>query len=122
MENRLPGKYEPSFIFKIKNFILNFFNAKDRAKEPEKVEIRENVIKKQREKADTITEMKIMSKKVKLKDEILNMIDENPKLIESLPTTRLKELISMYDKEIEEKEMKIQQLQRTLHKGGNVNV
>lgn len=106
MENRLPGKYEPSFISKIKNFISNIFNTKNKSKEPEKVEIRENVIKKQSEKPDTLTEMKIMSKKGKLKDEILSMIDENPKLIESLSTTRLKELISMYDKEIEEIEEK----------------
>ena len=112
MSNNLPDKCEQSFIFKIKRFFLKVFNKN------EKVEIDENIFS----SADTTIEVKEdmfsnvreVSKKQKLEEEILNIIEAKPELVETLSIKQLEVISRNYDRIIGENEKKINKLKRAL--------
>lgn len=109
MENNLPDKYNENFKIKIKRFFAGFFNKKN-------VKENKDIIKESNDKIveniNDIEKMKEESKKAQLKEDILEMTKNNPKLIETLTTTQLKELNNMYDKMIEENNRKIEKLKK----------
>jgi len=112
MKNNLPEKYENSFFTKIKRFFANIFRKNNKVLE-------QNEIKKEQKTELNKTEnkfqdMKKLSKKAELKKEILDMIEKQPDLIESLSIEKLKELNCMYDAIIEENERKIKKIKREL--------
>lgn len=107
MENNLPDKYNENFKIKIKRFFSKFFNKKSAEENKEVIkESNDKIV----ENINDIEKMKEESKKAQLKEDILEMTKNNPKLIETLTTTQLKELNNMYDKMIEENNRKIEKL------------
>lgn len=109
MKNNLPDKYNENFTVKIKRFFSNFFKKKSIE---EKKESRDKV---DGNSINEIEKMKEESKKAQLKEDILEMTKNNPKLIETLSTAQLKELNNMYDKVIEENNRKIDKLKSSLN-------
>ena len=103
MISKLPIKYKDGFfsnIFKKKSVI----NELSEDIKENKVEINS--------KENEFDKMKLSSSKVKVKDDILTLIDNNPELINTLSIDKLKELDSMYDEIIEENDRKIKKLKR----------
>jgi len=49
-----------------------------------------------------------------LETDILELVEKSPKVFEILPTERLRELLKIYDKKIEENERKIEYLRTKL--------
>jgi len=114
MENKLLIKYENNFFNKIKKFFSKILK-----KEPPIVNQVE-VIKCNKievgTKVDEFDKMKKASKKAKIKEDILMLIEGNPQLLDTLSIDKLKELDQMYDEVIEKNDRKIKQLQRELYK------
>ena len=113
MKNNLPQKYEGNFIFRIKRFFSNLFVKKSVEKEKVELEIKEEK-KEIHIKENSIEKMKKESKKVHLEDDILRIVEENPKLINTLTLSQLEKLNDIYDKVIIENDRKIQSLRRKL--------
>ena len=104
-------------MYRIKRFLTNFFAKKyNSVEEFEKTEVKEDIIAKEVSEINFFEQMRVFSKKEKIKKEILDVIDKQPELIENLSAEKLKQLISLYDKDIEEKERKIERLKRELDK------
>ena len=87
-----------SIFYKLKNFILSIFNSTKRLNEG--IENESN-IKRIDNFADSL--QKDVQKKIQKKD-ILNEIDNNPDLIDTLPYTRLVQLNRLYEERIKELE------------------
>lgn len=87
-----------NIFYKLKNYILSFFNSPKRLNEG--LEDKNN-IKKINNFADSL--QKDVQKKIQKKD-ILNEIDNNPDLIDTLPYTRLVQLNRLYEERIKELE------------------
>lgn len=87
-----------SIFYKLKNFILSIFNSPKKLCEG--LEDKSN-IKKIDSFADSL--QKDVQKKIQKKD-ILNEIDNNPDLIDTLPYTRLVQLNKLYEERINELE------------------
>lgn len=109
MKNKLPEKYKDSFFIKVKRFFNNIFCRKSSDKKIDQelkveVKIKENEFNK----------MKEISNKSKLKEEILDIIEKKPELIETLSVERLRELDRMYDEIILENDRKINKLKREI--------
>ena len=113
MKNNLPQKYEGSFLFRVKRFFNKLFGKK--SFEKEKVE---PIVKEEKKevpiKENSIEKMKKESKKAHLEDDILNMIEKNPELIDNLTIPQLEKLNEMYDKVIDENDREIQSLRSKL--------
>jgi len=58
--------------------------------------------------------MKVASNRVRIKEDILILVEKNPALIENLSLDKLKELDKMYDEIIEKNDRKIKQLKREI--------
>lgn len=119
MENKALSKYQTSFIYKMKHFFMSFFNKKDKLVKVEKLEIEKKIAKNNLDEKNIFEQMSLASKKEKTKQEILDLIDSKPEFIHTLPYSKLKELISLYDKDIEERELRIKKLKRKLGRGNN---
>lgn len=112
MKNKLPIKYEEGFFRKIKKFFGNIFKKSVVAeKQPE-------VIKEDKKEINNngteFVKMKLASNKIKIKEDILTLIEKNPSLIETLSIGKLKELEKMYNEIIEKNDRKIKQLKREI--------
>lgn len=116
MNNNLPKKYEESFWYRIKRFFSNIFSRNKINESKSEMVVKTKTIA--QNNIDEFAKMKAESRKVKLKEEIIEMIDKNPKLIDTLSATKLKELNNMYDKIIEENERIIKGLQRKIAQSG----
>ena len=117
MKNNLPTKYEESFISRIKNFFANLFSKKTKEEVVEQIEKEEKIeeVKKdEMSQKDIFSQMKEESKKINLKEDIFNMVNNNPELLDTLTLEQLEEINKMYDQKIEEKEKKINKQKRAL--------
>lgn len=115
MSSNLTSKYEKSYIYRIRRFILGLFNRNKKMETIENIEVnKDKKVKEKVESINTFSQMKEMSKKSKLKEEILSMIEDNPNLIETLSVVQLEELKNMYTVLIEEKDRKIRKIKREL--------
>ena len=113
MKSNLPQKYEESCIFKVKRFFSNLFGKKNIQKE----EINPIVKEEKKEvyiKENSIEKMKKESKRAHLEEDILKTVEKNPDLIDNLTIPQLEKLNEMYDKIIEENDIKIQRLKSKL--------
>lgn len=112
MTSKLPIKYKDRVFGRIKMFFSNLFKKKPIINESIK-EIKENKIN-INSKETEFSKMKVASNQLKIKEDILTLIDKNPKLIETLSIEKLKALGSMYDEIIEKNDRKIRQLKREI--------
>lgn len=112
MTSKLPIKYKDGFLSKIKMFFSSIFKKNTSVNEPIE-EIKENKVEIS-SKENEFDKMKVASSKVKIKDDILTLIDTNPELINTLSIDKLKELDSMYDEIIAENDRKINKLKREI--------
>lgn len=110
MENKLPIIYKNNFINKIKNRCLKIFFKKQNATEDNI----EYATLYSLPKEDNFFQMKQEIKTIKLREEIIDIIDKNPEFIENLTVTQLKELNKIYDRLIEEEKRKNIKLKRKL--------
>lgn len=110
MTNNLPDKYRENFIYKLKRAFQKLFDKKNRVIEVKK----EEVVKNEKTQTDVFEQMRHESKKVKLENDILAIIDNNPELINTLSFERLEVVSKMYDKIIEDNNRKINKLKRSL--------
>ena len=113
MASKLPVKYENNFFSKFKTFFGNIFIKNSSVIKHN--EVIKEVTPQVGTKENEFTKMKIASNKVKLKEDILGMIEKNPQLLETLSVDKLKELDRMYDEIIERNDRKIKQLKRELY-------
>lgn len=113
MSNNLPEKYKNNIFYKIRSFIRNIF-VKQQQVETEEI---------YNDKTDGSVNVKVDSvvsvfgnekSKTKTKEEIFNIIDSNPDVLEKLPTERLYELTKMYDEKILENDRQIKHLKSKL--------
>ena len=112
MKNKLPIKYEDGFFSKIKKFFSNIFKKNSVATQELEV-IKENKIEINTNESD-FDKMKVASNRVRIKEDILSLVEKNPALIENLSLDKLKELDKMYDEIIEKNDRKIKQLKREI--------
>lgn len=112
MQNQLPKKYENNFFIRLKRFFSNIFHKKEMNDKLAEA-IKENKKEVSFEKID-FDKMKEMSNKANLKDDILTLVEKNPKLIETLSVKQLKALEHMYDDIIENNNRKIKKLKREI--------
>ena len=112
MTSKLPIKYKDGFFSKIKMFFSNIFKKNTIINEPIE-EIKENKVEIS-SKENEFDKMKVASSKVKIKDDILTLIDNNPELINTLSIDELRELDSMHDEIIKENDRKINKLKREI--------
>jgi len=112
MENKLPIKYEDVFFSKIKKFFCNVFKKKSVTMEQFEV-IKQDKIEINTNESD-FDKMKVASNRVRIKEDILILVEKNPALIENLSLDKLKELDKMYDEIIEKNDRKIKQLKREI--------
>jgi hypothetical protein len=124
MGNNLPSEYQDNFISKFKRFFSNLFAKKTKKvitekKQAVEPEIKNDILPKEISKVETQLEitfssMKSETRKSALKEDIFNMVDKNPELLNSLTIEQLEEIDKMYDKKIEENKKKIRKLERAL--------
>ena len=117
MKNNLPTKYKEGFFHKLKTFFANLFGKKTKSEMVEQIEKEEKieeVKKEEMSQKDIFSQMKEESKKTNLKEDIFNMVNNNPELLNTLTLEQLEEIDKMYDQKIEEKEKKINKLKRVL--------
>jgi len=115
MNNGLPKKYEKGFFEKIKNFFLDIFSMKKvEINKVEENNLEKNNEIKEREQINYFEEMKEVSKKEHIKQDIVSIIDKNPELIKTLSLLQLKELNKIYKKIIEEIEKNIKKLEKVI--------
>lgn len=117
MNVNLPQKSENSFFSKMKNFFKKLFYKENNS-------IGQNAeVKKDKEinQSNTILEMRKESQNLRLKDDILEIVEKNPDIIDSLSKENLERLdklcddeIIKLDKELEELKLKYQKLQAKL--------
>lgn len=112
MENKLPEKYENSFLNKIKRFFTGLFKKNVIASKSEEVIQNKKIEVKQTE--TEFNKMKGLGNKTRLKEDILTLIESNPDAIKNLSIENLKKLDSMYDEIIEENNRKIKKLKREI--------
>lgn len=112
MKNELPIKYEGGFFSKLKRF-LNSVLKKHSVTAQQLGVLKENKVEISTNESD-FDKMKAASNRVRIKEDILTLIEKNPALIESLPIDKLKELEKMYDEIIEKNDRKIKQLKREI--------
>jgi len=112
MTSKLPIKYKDGFFNKIKIFFISIFKKNTIVNEQIE-EIKENKVEISSKETE-FDKMKVASSKVKVKDDILTLIDNNPELINTLSIDKLKELDSMYDEIIAENDRKINKLKREI--------
>jgi len=109
MADKLPIKYKEGIFSRIKKFFSGLLKKDSiviEKYEEEKVEVVH--------KEDEFEKMRVASNKVKIKDDILSMIEKNPELIETLSIDKLIELDHMYDQIIEANDRKIKRLKREI--------
>lgn len=106
----LPIKYKNGLFNRIKIFFNNIFKKKPIINENIE-DIKENKVE-INPKENEFYKMKVASNKVKIKNDILTLIDNNPELINTLPIEKLKALEGIYDEMIEENDRKIKKLKR----------
>jgi len=116
MIDNLPKKFENNFIVKLKRFFAKVFfkkknninveGNKEKSVEQEDVNITPQV--------DIFKEWHKEKNEVKIKEDIVHMIDKNPELIDKLSVKQLKALNEMYTKLIEENNRIIKDLERRL--------
>lgn len=113
MSNNLPTIPKEGFFCRIKQFFMK--------RKKTEVNVENTSIEKEKPKEEAvdkpltdIEKMKIQGKRVRLKEEIIEIVDKNPELIKSLSDENLDELNKMYDEIIEENDRKIKDLERTL--------
>lgn len=112
MKNKLPIKYEDGFFSKIRKFFSNVFKKKSVTTEQLEV-IKEKEVEINTNESD-FAKMKVASNRVRIKEDILTLVEKNPELIENLSIEKLKELDKMYDEIIEKNDRKIKQLKREI--------
>lgn len=112
MKNKLPIKYKDNLFVKIKKFFSNVLKNNSTATEQVKV-IKENEIEINTNESE-FDKIKLASNRVKIKEDILILVEKNPKLIETLSIDKLKELNKMYDEIIERNDRKIKRLKREI--------
>ena len=117
MSVNLPQKSEYSFFGKIKKFFKKLF-YKESNQSVQNVEKKEDTVTNDN---NEITEMRKASQNVKLKDDILKLVEKNPDIIDSLSQENLERLdklcddeMSKLDKELDELKLKYQKLQAKL--------
>jgi len=108
MESNLPKKYDDSLFNRIKKAFLKIF-GKNIVKPQGVIQRTED---KKCSKKDDFYDMKLLSDKAKIKEDILNIIESKPEIIEKLSTERLRELKKMYEVIIEENDRIIKKLKR----------
>jgi len=113
MSNNLPTIPKEGFFYKIKQFFMKSKKTETNVEETsvEKEMHKEEILDKP---LSDIDKMRMQGKKARLKEEIIEIIDEKPELISSLSDENLDELNKMYDEIIEENDRKIKDLERTL--------
>lgn len=117
IDSELPKKYKNCFLIYIKKFFAGIFNKKQAQVADKMNDIEQKVDKKQVESTEDKTElekMKVLSNEIKLKEDIISLIEKNPALLDTLSIERLEELEKMYDAIIEKNEMKIKKLKREI--------
>ena len=112
MENKLPIKYKKGVFSNIKLFFSNFFKKKtiDYVSDYKLKENKFEISSRETE----FEKMKAASNKIKIKEDILTLIEKKPQLIETLSIDRLAELEEMYDEIIEKNDRRIKQLKREI--------
>ena len=112
MISKLPIKYKDGLFSKIKIFFSNILKKNsiifETIEEDEHNKVGIN------SKETEFDKIKVASNKVKIKDDILTLIENNPELINTLSIDKLKQLDSMYDEIIEENDRKINKLKREI--------
>ena len=102
----LPQKYKENFIDKIKKIFTRFFwkktepiiaNEKQKENTESKNEFKENLINEQATKKNN---------EMAAKKTIVDIVEENPELIETLSNENLKKLIKIYEDIIEQNNIK----------------
>ena len=116
MSNNLPSKVQQGFFIKIRRFFAELFNKKNNDFEQAKGTTVKNIANTKVIPENVFTQMKKESKKLHLEDDILNMVNNNSGLIETLSIEQVEYLNKLYDKVIEEKKMKIKRLEKMLAK------
>lgn len=111
--NNLPQKY--NFISYVKKFFYNLFNKKNKKIKHDirnEIPVEENSI--------FMDKLKEYSKKTELKKYIMERLEKNPSILESLPIWRLEQIENMYDEVIQENNIKIKELDFKINAYKNV--
>lgn len=119
IDNELPKKYKNSFFIYIKKFFAGIFRKKQEQVTYKMNDIEQKVDMKTKQVESTedkneLEKMKVLSNEIKLKEDIISLIEKNPALLDTLSIERLEELEKMYDMIIEKNEMKIKKLKREI--------
>lgn len=119
IDNELPKKYKNSFFIYIKKFFAGIFRKKQEQVTDKMNDIEQKVDMKTKQVESTedkneLEKMKVLSNEIKLKEDIISLIEKNPALLDTLSIERLEELEKMYDMIIEKNEMKIKKLKREI--------
>ena len=111
--DKLPIEYENSFLKKIKQFFRKLFMKRNVNQKISNTNIKS---KQELNRKNTITELKDNNVKNRLKNNVLEKIDENPELLETASIKRLEEINMMYDEQIKENDRKIEYLKNEIRK------
>lgn len=102
-------KYEGGLIQRLNNFFRKIFFKE---KSFEKIVVENKVLEKVDKKQNNlINDMKSESQKSELKNDILELLKNNPEMAKTLSIERLKEVIKMYDEKIEKNQKEIEYLE-----------
>ena len=109
--SNLPAKINrESIFFKIKHFFINLFLKNNNQKNELNSERIIEKKKQQEKKEGFIEKLQSDIKKQEKREKIITYIENDEKNIYKLSNERLKELIKMYDEEINNVDMQIKQL------------
>jgi len=122
MNNKLPVKYGCSFTNKIKRVFFSLFNRENKIEENK---IEENKIEENKKEGNTVlkkeaympTSFEKEYKKLKAKEEIIELLERDPKMIESFSDERIEMAISIYKEKTKNNRKEIARLNAKL---GNV--
>ena len=110
----LPQKYKENFINKIKSFFARFFSKKveitanQETKEINKINENKNIFKE-----NLINEQVVkVNNEMVAKKSIVDIVEENPELIETLSNENLKKLIKIYEEIIIQNNIRIAKLRK----------
>lgn len=114
MSNNLPSKYKEGFILKIKALFLKIFKNNSKTEVVNNGEILENKTIPNTSQINVFDKMKKEGRRVHLQEEIIELVEKNPGLLENLSMVQLEKIDELCDKIIEENNKKINGLKRAL--------
>lgn len=114
MKSNLPQVYKDGIFNKLKRFWTGLFYKKQEGLIVKDLKVHNNIKRDNSFKINLLEpEINRIAKEKEIKGNIIDMVEKNPELLQSMSIENLKKLVKVYEDAIKEKEEKIEKLKKT---------